>query len=437
MEYDSETALRDIRTLPQKASNILAYKWERVRSTSIFPITDQSPITFEIQGYDNAFIDTKNIQKILKFRVRKRQADGSLANLNHAESKTVVPINGFLWTFFGDVHLDVQHRAFFKQYNCHDILSYLKLLFTASNEAKNNILQNGLWYQDVGAGHSVIQGDYALAPGEYTRNRRTMQSSIVLLQGALLLDPFEVSKPYPENVSFTLRFYPNPPKKCIVHPDENLDLVIEILDMSLLVPRIYPKAALLKQPVSIAYVQNEVIRIMIPTGQRHFGPRTVKIAETLPRRAIVFLWTENQLNGSYTESRLALNPLRVNKCLLQCNGVHLPFWDGYNVDFDDYHYNELYDGIFKQLSLDPSTVSVSRTQFGNGFTIFPFDVSGQALSSEYYPTKQSGILELTLQFKEPTTQNIALMLILTNEKIVSFNKNREFKDQAALESGKK
>jgi hypothetical protein len=437
MEYDSETALRDIHTLPQKASNILAYKWERVRSTSIFPITDQSPITFEIQGYDNAFIDTKNIQKILKFRIRKRQGDGSLANLSQAEGADVVPINGFLWTCFGDVHLDVQHQAFFKQYNCHDILSYLKLLFTTSNEAKKTVLQNGLWFQDVSGGHSIIQGDYTLAPGEYARNRKILLSQTVELQGPLLLDPFEVSKPYPENVSFTLRFYPNHPTKCLLHTAANLNLVIEILDMTLLVPRIYPKATLLKQPVSIAYVQNEIIRIMIPTGQRHFGPRTIKIAENLPRRAIVFFWSENQLNGSYTENRLALNPFKTTKCLLQCNSVHLPLWDGFNVDFYNNQYSELYDALFKQLSLDPSTVSVNKFEFGNGFTIFPFDVSGQALSSEYYPTKQSGILELTVEFKEPTTENIALMLILTHEKIVSFNKNREFKDQPALESGKK
>ena len=172
---------------------------------------------------------------------------------------------------------------------------------------------------------------------------------------------------------------------------------------------------------------------MVPPQQQNFGPRTIKVAEQLPRRAFVFLWTENQLNGSYVENRLELNHLGLTKCLLQCNSRHLPYWDGWQTNFDNGHYSELYDGLFKQLELDPSTVSVTKRDFPNGFVLFPFDISGKALTSDYYPSRESGTLELTLEFAAATQQNIAILIVLENERILSFNKNREFKDTLAVD----
>jgi len=206
--------------------------------------------------------------------------------------------------------------------------------------------------------------------------------------------------------------------------------VLEIIDMILLVPRIHPKVSLLKQPVQLPYISSEVIRLMVPTGQRNFGPRTIKVAEHLPRKAYVFVWSENQLNGSYTANRLELNHYNIKKCLLQCNSTHLPYWDGWNPDFDNGKYSELYDGLFKQLEVDPSTVSVNRRSFPNGFVVFPFDISGKGVSYEYYTGKQSGVLELTIEFSQATANNLAVMVVLENEHVLSFNKNREFTDTA-------
>ena len=423
---DNEAILNDLNSLPPPTSNVNKYTWEKVISTTIFPVRDQTPICFEIGARNDVFTDVKNIQQVLSVKIRKKTDAGALANLTAADSLTVVPYNAFLYTCMGEVQLDVQHKPLFKAYD-NDILNYIKLLYSASNDAKNSVLQNALWWQDADGSHSVVQQDQDAAPGEYRRNRRITQSALLQLQGRVLIDPLEVARPYPENVSLSLKFFPNIPSKCLVQTG-NLNLVLEVVDMYLLVPRIYPKQSLLKQPVQLPYISSEVIRMMVPANQRNFGPRTIKVAEHLPRRAYVFIWSENQLNGSYTQNRLELNHFNIKQCLLQCNSTHLPYWDGWVTDFAAGKYSELYDGIFKQLELDPSTVSVNRRSFPQGFVVFPFDISGKAVSSDYYPGKQSGVLELTIEFGQANANNLAVMVVLENERILSFNKNREFTD---------
>ena len=109
----------------------------------------------------------------------------------------------------------------------------------------------------------------------------------------------------------------------------------------------------------------------------------------------------------------------------------MPYYGGWCPDFPNDNYSELYYGLFKQLGLDPSSVSVNKKAFQNGFVVFPFEITGKDLSSEYYGDNQSGNLELTMEFSAATETNVAIMVVLENEKVISFNKNREFKDSHA------
>ena len=76
---DNETILQDLHSLPPSASNVQKYDWEKVVSTTVFPVTDQTPICFEISARNDVFTDVKNIQQILTLRIRKTDAAGALA----------------------------------------------------------------------------------------------------------------------------------------------------------------------------------------------------------------------------------------------------------------------------------------------------------------------------------------------------------------------
>jgi hypothetical protein len=72
---------------------------EKVPCENVLPRSDQSPITFQLEGRNDSMIDTKNIQMYLETRIRKiDDATGNVVDL--AVNENVVPYNGFLYTFW-------------------------------------------------------------------------------------------------------------------------------------------------------------------------------------------------------------------------------------------------------------------------------------------------------------------------------------------------
>ena len=91
--------LQDLTSIPPTSGNITETTLEKVLCENVLPRSDQSPITFQLEGRDDSMIDTKNIQMCLQTRVR--MVDPATENLvNLPAQENVVPYNGFLYTFW-------------------------------------------------------------------------------------------------------------------------------------------------------------------------------------------------------------------------------------------------------------------------------------------------------------------------------------------------
>lgn len=362
---------------------------------------------------------------LINLKVRKRNALNQVVNLLATDQ--VVPYCGFMYTMFSDIHVDLQHKPLYKSWGYYGPLTYQQILYSVPNDAKKNLFTSALWYRDIAGGHEIIVDDEAAAPGEHVRRRAAGTSTPIYLQGRLMVDCFNTNRPVPDGVTISLRFFPEEPKKCILSNDNTLNLVIEITEMALLVPRIIPKPSLLKQPARLPYIYNEVVRMMFPANAQTFGPRTILVTDNLPRRCTIFIFTETQLNGQNDTSRVALKHHSIDNILLTVNGEHLPFYGGYNVDFTTSKYAELYNALFSQLT-NPNSVDVSKLEFPDGFVVFPFDLTQKNISQNYYPKKRPGSIDLSIHFAAATTQNLSIMAILEHERVISINRNREWDD---------
>lgn len=423
---ENETVLNDMQSLPPTSKNVVKYQYEKVRPPTIFPrVLDDTPVEFHIEGRNDSMVDLKNIQLAVKFKIRKKNYAGNVQDLVAADH--VVPYCGFLYLMWSDVQVELQHRPFYKAGGYYDLLTYIQILYSIPNDTKDTQLLNAFWFRDVPGGHSLIVEDEQAAPGEFYRFRKVQTSAAVDLLGKLFLDCFNVNRPLPDGMSTTIKFYPNEPKKCILWNDAQLRPAIQIEDMYLIVPRIVPRLALLKQPAKLPWVNSIVHRFMFPAGFRNFGPRTIMITESLPRKCVIVILTETQLNGQFDTSRLAFSHQDVDKILLTLNGEHIPMYDGYEPDFLNTNYSEVYDSLFHTLG-SSTTIDVKRNQFPDGFVVFPFELTQKNISSEFYPPKRAGSLELTIHFRIAARSNLAILAILEEERVLSIDKNREWKD---------
>lgn len=365
---------------------------------------------------------------VIQAKIRKRDNTGAVVDCLPTDKP--VPYSGFLYQMWSDIHVEFQHKEFHKTDNYYDILTYLQLLYNTPNETKATQLWNALWHRDEAGSHSAIRSSVEMAPGEYRRGITVARSRLFELKGRLICDATNINRPLPEGVSVTFRFFPNPQNKCILSENENSTWVIEVHDFYLMVPRIKPKAALLKQPAQYPWVKSSVHRLLINQGAQHFGPKTVLATDNLPKKCLVMFWTEQQLNGKANLSRLALNHHSVEQMVLAVNGEQLPYYGGYEINMKDNIYGELYDALFTTLG-SPSTVDVSKGDFKGGFIVFPFELTQKNLPEQYYAPKKKGNIELTIRFRDALAENLVCLVIFEQERVLSFGKSRDWTDKAA------
>lgn len=416
-------------SLPETAKNVSRYFWEVHRPTTTMPHNGLAPISFTVEGRDDQFIDVKNIQQIVKCRVRKINAAGARENL--AQADACVPYNGLLWTMWHDVEVQLQHRLLYRSYGYYDLATYLQVLTSVPKSAKAHQLSNALWFRDKAGAHSVIQQNLALNAAEYKRGLKVARSATFEMQGRLMVDCFQTARPLPNGVTITLQFYPNESKRCLVAEQDDARFVLEILDMYLLVPRIVPKPSLLNKPAVLPYSYTQCFRMNIPFPTTNFGPRNVVVTDSLPRRCMVVLLTEKQLNGAFTTNRLEFNHQNVDQILLQVNGVHLPVSEGFKPNWQTQEYGNLYQALFEEIG-SPDTIDILREEYSGGFAIFVFNIDQKNILGDKYPGKQAGSIDLTLHFSQPTTSNLAALVFLEGERVCKINKNRDFVDELAL-----
>ena len=98
-------------SLPPVANEIRCRKFEIVSSQTILPRQDQAPITFEIEGRDDCFVDLKNIEMAMEFLVLKFDgANNRYVPLPADEDVTIY--NGFLYTFWKVHYIAVNVRLY-------------------------------------------------------------------------------------------------------------------------------------------------------------------------------------------------------------------------------------------------------------------------------------------------------------------------------------
>ncbi len=365
---------------------------------------------------------------MVKVKIRKIGANAVRANL--AADDDAAPYCGFLYAMWKDVQVDLNHKAHSTTHGFYDIVTYLKILYQMPNDVKSRQLMNSMWMRDIQGGHSMVANDVAVNPGQYYRIQRAAASRTMELSGKLLVDCLNVARPIPDNVSINITYYPNEAKKCILSAVA-LNTVIEIQDFYLMVPRVFPKPALLGAPTLIPWLQTTVHRFIFVAGSQNFGPRSIVHSDTLPRRALVVILTETQLNGRADLCRQEFNHRNVSQMLITVNGEHYPYINGYQTDFNNGEYSLLFDALFTELG-DGNTVDINREQFTGGYVVFPMDLTQKHLSDTYYPPKRSGQIEIQAQFSQAPAANLVILVLLEEERVLSFDRKREFVDYPAL-----
>jgi hypothetical protein len=119
--------------------------------------------------------------------------------------------------------------------------------------------------------------------------------------------------------------------------------------------------------------------------------------------------TEKSYNGDWQLNKLKFDPCGASSVLMKCNQKHLPYINGYQADWVNDLFGEVYAGVVRELGASHSTV---LEDFDDGYCIFGFDLTSSRTGNMALEKPNRGSLELEVKFNPEPTENLMVILVL-------------------------
>jgi len=265
---------------------------------------------------------------------------------------------------FDDVVVAFQHQEISRAQMDYPLTSSIITSFGTSEEQKLAELSLALWFDDSPGQLDAIPPDVDLNKGGYNRYQSIRGSSVITTISPIIVDPLMTNRPLVEGVSVSITFTPSTPKRLFYKDSAaTADPRLVILDLSLLVKWIRPKASLLRQPSPIyPLLVHKLLKIEHPKGLATFGSRCINSFGVIPRRATIWLMDEERYNGDLTKNHLSMEHLGIKEIGVGINGVmewrHMAFENPKN-------FTEAYFGLFTS-GINSGHCPVTYAGYGNG-----------------------------------------------------------------------
>jgi hypothetical protein len=390
--------------------------------TKIYPLNNvknsTGPIEFFIQGSSEDYIDLDNTLLCMKVKVTK--SDGkALANADK-----VFPVNNWMHSLFSDVTCILNETSIEGGTHMYPYKAYLTNLLLYGENAKKCQLQTSGYAKDQAGKFNAEDNN-----GAATRKAWIQGSRVHDLVGPLHLDICQQGKLILSQVDIRFKLQRSKaPFNLISLPNGEtpaIECSVEIEEAFLKVRRVQVAPDTIRQHETGLQLQNALYPIQrtemhtytVASGTQSHVKENLFHGK-LPKLIVLGIVNNDDFNG-----KLDTNPF----CFRHKNLVHVGMYkDGvpiphapFTPDFSNNQYAEEYMALMD--SLDVSTadadLGITKTDYGNGYTLFAFNLSADKVVAGHAQPIRDGNLRIELKFKETLDKaiNIVTMAIYDDE----------------------
>lgn len=134
----------------------------------------------------------------------------------------------------------------------------------------------------------------------------------------------------------------------------------------------------------------------------------------LPTRVIVGMVDSKAFNGSFSHNPFNFQHFNIKQIQLTLDFSNNKYLRGYYT---------LFEGIDRPVFLHGN--DISRRDYGNGYTLFAFDITPDLCSGDHFNLLKSGSLLLELSFAENLIQPIHLIVYMEFDNLIEINASRK------------
>jgi len=208
---------------------------------------------------------------------------------------------------------------------------------------------------------------------------------------------------------------------------------LEILDATLMVRKVKLSptvllahaAALEKAPAKYPLTRVQVQTVTIPLGLRDKSIPNLHIGQ-IPKRIVIGFIANQAHNGSYQHNPHNYQHFNLNYLSLYVDAQQYPA-QPLTPDFANKNYVEAYNTLFAGTGIHfkDEGNDITYSEFGNGFTLYAFDLSSDLSAHEsHWNLQKQGVVRLELRFAAalPTAVNCIVYSEFNN--LIEIDKNR-------------
>ena len=315
-----------------------------------------------------------------------------------AADTLVVPENNWLHSLFGQVDVYLNDTLVTPSSNTYPFRAYVDTVLSYGAEAKHTQLTSQLWYKDT-AGHMDATTVDGSNTGLIERRRHIAESRIVEMMGRIHVDLFLQDRFLLNGVSVKIRLVRSKYAFSLKAGGQNPDNKVQIVDAIL-----FACKAVLSPTVQMAHIKalekgtaKYPIRPVdckvysIPQGAMSHTHENLFLG-TLPKRLLFWCIDNDAYNGEYKNNAINFLGVYVDGRQVPAKPLQPNFETGSYIR----SYVNLFSAIGKQAKDEGN--DLSRDDFGQGYTIFGFDLTPDCCDGGCFHLTRKGNLRIEMHF---------------------------------------
>ena len=411
----------DLFTLPPTQTAIESSQWVEHRPLS--SLSAGAPIQFVVMGSGEEYLDLSETYLQVTAKITKSTGEDLQSGAGEPD-RGVGPVNNWLHSLFSQIDVSLNERLVSPSTNTYAYRAYLETLLSYGSDAKKSHLTADMWYKDT-SGHMDDVADNNT--GFVTRRKWTKSSQTVTMIGRPHLDVCFQDRLLLNGVDFKMRLVRSKDSFCLMG-----DAKVEILDASLFVRKVkvHPSVqlghikALERTTAKYPIRRVETKVFSIPKGNLSANQENLFLGQ-LPKRIVIGLVQNSAFSGDAAQNPFNFEHFTTDFLALYLDGVQIPS-KPLQPDFDNDLYTRSYVSLFTGTGLmsQDQGNDISWEEYGNGYTLFAFDLTPDLSDSGHFNIVKQGNLRLELHFKTQLPYTVNAIVYAEFDNVIEIDKSR-------------
>ena len=314
----------------------------------------------------------------------------------------VGPINYIGATLFKQVKLYINGTEVFDSGDKYAYRAYIETELMYGKEAKESLLQAGMYFPDEPPDHIDDNQNTGLAQ----RYLPFQRSATVQVMAPIHCDLFAQNRYLVNQTDLRLQIYRNSDAFCLMRPLNNNNYRLELVNM-----RWYVKAVNVQNMVNLAIektlqtttVKYPIRRVEVKTlhiaAGRQECPQTPIFNGQIPRRMVLGLVSYNAYMGSRDNSPFNFQPFHMTELSITAAGKTFPHRP-LTMDFDNNRFTRAFVQLFEGLGIADENKGncISLAKFKSGSTLIAFDLSPDEDDGGHWDLIKDGATYINMNF---------------------------------------